>query len=96
VAVFVLLGAVVLRHIDVGFRARHRSGISADVLGLGWDGRMLLLGLAAMVSEAPLAYIALSGYLWVLFAWDFLGGWLAEADAERDDGAADVIDGGFV
>jgi hypothetical protein len=85
-AVFALLAAVVLRHIDVGYRARHGSGISADVLGLGWDGRMLLLGLAAMVGEAPLAYFAVSVYLWVLFGWDFLGGWLADTSAEsRDD-----------
>jgi len=83
-AVFTLLGAVVLRHVDVGFRARHRSGISADVLGLGWDGRMLLLGLAALAGQAPLAYVAFSGYLWVLFAWDFLGGWLLETKAETE------------
>ncbi len=83
-AVFTLLGAVVLRHVDVGFRARHRSGISADVLGLGWDGRMLLLGLAALAGQAPLAYIAFSGYLWVLFAWDFLGGWLLETEVETE------------
>jgi hypothetical protein len=89
-AVFALLGAVVLRHIDVGYRARHGSGISADVLGLGWDGRMLLLGLAAMVGEAPLAYFAVSVYLWVLFGSDFFGGWLADTEAESGDG--DVIE----
>jgi hypothetical protein len=83
VAVCTLLGAVVLRHVDVGFRARHRSGITADVLGLGWDGRMLLFGLAALAGQAPLAYVAFSGYLWVLFAWDFLGGWLLETEAEQ-------------
>ena len=82
-AVFTLLGAVALRHVDVGFRARHRSGISADVLGLGWDGRMLLLGLATLAGQAPLAYVAFSVYLWLLFAWDFLGGWLLETEAEH-------------
>lgn len=84
VVVFTLLGAVALRHVDVGFRARHRSGLSADVLGLGWDGRMLLLGLAALAGQAPLAYVAFSGYLWVLFAWDFLGGWLLETKVETE------------
>ena len=83
VALFALLAAIALRHMDVGFRARHRSGISADVLGLGWDGRMLLLGLAALIGQAPLAYVVFSGYLWVLFAWDFLGGWLLENEAEQ-------------
>lgn len=84
VAVFTLLAAVVLRHVDVGFRARHRSGISADVYGLGWDGRMLLLGITAVAGQASLFFIALSGYLWLLFGWDFLGGWLL-AGAEEDD-----------
>jgi hypothetical protein len=83
VAVFALLAAIVLRHVDVGFRARHRSGISADVLGLGWDGRMLLLGLATLAGQAPLAYVVFSGYLWLLFAWDFLGGWLLETEVEQ-------------
>jgi hypothetical protein len=81
-AVFILLSAVVLRHIDVGYRARHWLGISADRIGFGWDGRMLLCGFFAMVGEAPLAYIVLSGYLWLLFGWDFLGGWLADTDAD--------------
>jgi hypothetical protein len=77
-AIYTLLGAVVLRHVDVAYRARHGAGISADLYGLGWDGRMLLIGLGAMTGQAPLVYIAVSGYLWVLFGWDFLGGWLAD------------------
>jgi hypothetical protein len=39
---------------------------------------MLLLGLAALCEVVPFAYYALAGYLWVLFAWDFLGGWLTD------------------
>jgi hypothetical protein len=77
-AIFALLGAVAVRHLDVAYRARQGSGISADIYGLGWDGRMLLVGLGAMTGQAPLLYIAFSGYLWMLFGWDFLGGWLAE------------------
>jgi uncharacterized protein DUF5941 len=78
IAIYSLLAAVVLRHVDVAYRARHGAGISADIYGLGWDGRMLLIGLGAMTGQAPLVYIAFSGYLWVLFGWDFLGGWLAD------------------
>ena len=37
---------------------------------------MLLVGLAAAVGFAPLVYAVLSGYLWLLFCWDFLSGWL--------------------
>jgi hypothetical protein len=40
---------------------------------------MLLAGVAALFGIVPFAYAALSGYLWVLFAWDFLSGWLREA-----------------
>jgi hypothetical protein len=83
VAVAALLAAVVLRHVDVGFRARHAVGISVDVFGLGWDGRMLLLGLAALSEVVPFAYYALAGYLWLLFAWDFLGGWLTDTEVDR-------------
>jgi hypothetical protein len=74
--VFALLAAVVLRHLDLAYRARFGQGIAADRFGLGWDGRMLLVGLAAAFGIAPLVYAVLSGYLWLLFCWDFLSGWL--------------------
>jgi Family of unknown function (DUF5941) len=74
--VFALLAAVVMRHADLAFRARVGRGIPADKFGLGWEGRMLLAAVAAMTGFAPLAYGVLSGYLWLLFGWDFLSGWL--------------------
>ncbi len=77
--VFALVAAVVMRHADLAYRARAGLGIPADVFGLGWDGRMLLAGLAAAAGLAPLAYALLAGYLWLLFCWDYLGGWLQAA-----------------
>jgi len=74
--VFTLLAAVIMRHLDLAYRARVGRGIPADVFGLGWEGRMLLAGLAAWAGLVPLAYAVVSGYLWVLFIWDFLSGWL--------------------
>ena len=74
--VFTLLAAVVMRHVDLAFRARVGRGIPADVFGLGWEGRMLLAGVAAVAGIVPFAYAVLSGYLWLLFIWDFLSGWL--------------------
>jgi hypothetical protein len=74
--VFALLAAVLVRHVDLACRARAGRGIEADVLGLGWDGRMLLAGVAATAGIVPFAYAVLSGYLWLLFIWDFLTGWL--------------------
>ena len=74
--VFALLAAVLVRHVDLACRARAGRGLEADVLGLGWEGRMLLAGVAAAAGIVPFAYAVLSGYLWLLFIWDFLTGWL--------------------
>jgi len=76
VLVFAVLAGLVMRHLDLAYRARSGRGIPADRFGLGWDGRMLLAGLAAMIGIVPVVYAALSGYLVVLFCWDFLSGWL--------------------
>ena len=81
--VFTLLAAVVMRHVDLAFRARVGRGIPADVFGLGWEGRMLLAGVAAVAGLVPFAYAVLSGYLWVLFIWDFLSGWLGRCHGRR-------------
>ena len=77
--VFVLLAAVIVRHADLAYRARSGLGVPADTFGLGWDGRMLLVGLAAVIGIAPAAYAVLAGYLWLLFGWEFLSGWLRSA-----------------
>jgi Family of unknown function (DUF5941) len=74
--VFALVAGVLLRHADLAYRARVGLGIPTDRFGLGWDGRMLLAGLAAAVGLAPFAYAVLAGYLWLLFCWDYLTGWL--------------------
>ena len=92
--VFALLAAVVVRHVDLAFRARAGRGLPADVFGLGWEGRMLLAGVAAAAGLAPFAYALLSGYLWVLFIWDFLSGWLVPTDlAPTGPGPTDGDDG---
>ena len=80
--VFTLLAAVVMRHVDLAFRARVGRGIPADVFGLGWEGRMLLAGVAALAGIVPFAYAVLSGYLWMLLSWDFLSGWLRSTDGD--------------
>jgi len=74
--IFALLAAVVLRHADLACRARAGRGIPDDKFGLGWDGRMLLAGFAAVLGFVPFALAVLAAWLWVLAAWDFLGGWL--------------------
>ena len=84
--VFALMAAVLVRHVDLACRARAGRGIEADVLGLGWEGRMLLAGVAAAAGFVPFAYAVLAGYLWLLFIWEFVTGWLAPANPEPADG----------
>ena len=84
--VFALLAAVLVRHVDLACRARAGRGLEADVLGLGWEGRMLLAGVAATAGLVPFAYAALAGYLWLLFIWEFVTVWLVPANPELADG----------
>jgi hypothetical protein len=74
--IFALLAAVALRHADLAYRARSARGVPGDKYGLGWDGRMLVAGLASVFGFVPFAFAVLAGWLWLLAAWDFLGGWL--------------------
>ena len=84
--IFALLAAVLVRHVDLACRARAGRGLEADVLGLGWEGRMLLAGVAATAGLVPFAYAALAGYLWLLFIWEFFTVWLVPANPELADG----------
>jgi Family of unknown function (DUF5941) len=78
--IFALLAAVVLRHADLAYRARSARGVPADKFGLGWDGRMLAAGFASVFGFVPFAYALLAAWLWLLFAWDYLGAWLKTAN----------------
>jgi Family of unknown function (DUF5941) len=77
--IFILLAAVVMRHADIAYRAWSGRGVPADKFGLGWDGRILVAGFAAVFGLVPFAYAALAAWLWLLAAWDFLGAWLKSA-----------------
>ncbi len=74
--IFVLLAAVVVRHADLAYRARSGRGVPDDKFGLGWDGRMLVAGFAAVLGFVPFAYAVLAAWLCLLAGWDFLGAWL--------------------
>ena len=78
--IFALLAAVAVRHADIAYRARSAKGVPDDKYGLGWDGRMLVAGFAAVFGFVPFAYAALAAWLWLLAAWDFLGSWLKTAN----------------
>jgi Family of unknown function (DUF5941) len=85
---FALLAAIGLRHLDLAYRARgqvppgqfgrfaaKRRVPYADRRGLGWEGRMLVAGVAVAAGIVPLVFPVLALYLWAVVAWDFAAGW---------------------
>jgi hypothetical protein len=76
-ATFALIAAIALHHMDLLYRQRcgilPTPGVTAA--GLGWEGRMLVAGLGAMVGIEPFVFIALAIYLWALFGWDSVTSW---------------------
>ena len=75
--------------------------------GLGWEGRMLVGALGAVFGVEVFAFAVLAVYLWVLFGWESLTGWVAAVQHENGGPnggfsavpraaarAADVKDGG--
>ena len=74
---FAVVAAVGLRHLDLAYRVRGDLANGIDRRGLGWEGRMIVAGIAAAVGIAPVAYAALALYLWYRLARDWLIGWSA-------------------
>jgi hypothetical protein len=72
---FALIGLTGLRQLDVAYQARHPVTPHGARLSLGWDGRMLVAGFAAMVGLGTVGYLALIGYLGWLLVGNALAGW---------------------
>jgi hypothetical protein len=97
---FALIAGVALRHLDMAWRARNRVPLSwfmgqhwvrlprADWRGFGWEGRMILAGVALMGGVTPLLYMAMAAYLAALEAADFLAGWMNATLAGAPRGAS--------
>ena len=84
---FALLAAIGLRHLSLAYRARSalpprrkRRLPYADVRGLGWEGRMLVAGVAVAAGIVPFVFPVLALYLWAVVAWD-VAGWPAQSSA---------------
>jgi len=71
-----LLAAVVLRHQDLAYRSRAAPARrpTPDRRGLGWEGRMILVGIAAAAGILKVAFPLLAVYFWALLAWEFAVG----------------------
>jgi hypothetical protein len=74
---FAVVAAAGLRHLDLAYRVRGGLSAGIDRRGLGWEGRMIVAGIAAAFGFAPLAYGALALYLWWRVARDWVVGWSA-------------------
>ncbi len=81
-----LVGAVMMRHLDLACRARYELARSADRRGLGWEGRMFVAGLAAALGILPYVYPLLAAYLWGLLAWEWATSGLVSAGHSAVDG----------
>ena len=64
---FGLCALIALRYVELATRPGQRAGPGPDTR-LGWEGRMLILGIGAMVGVATVGYAALAAYLVVVIA----------------------------
>ena len=75
--IFAVTALVALRQLDVAYRARYPMPAGAARGGIGWEGRMLVAGLGAMLGVATFCYLALTVYLIWLLSSGSLASWLA-------------------
>ena len=83
---FGLISVVALRQLDVACRAQQQTGWPTQPAGLGWDGRILAVALAAMLGLVTFAYLALTAYLGWLLCRVSLSGWLAAREPDISEG----------
>ena len=78
-AAFALLAAVVFRHYDLVYRQRHRGVTSPawlDLLAGGWDGRLLLGCLLALLGLLPAGFFVLAAIFGIVFVAETVMGWV--------------------
>ena len=76
---FALVAAAGFRHLDLAYRARSGLASGIDRRGLGWEGRMIVVGIAAATGGSIVVYPALTLYLWWLNLRDWAVGWAGGA-----------------
>ncbi|WP_055478059.1 DUF5941 domain-containing protein [Sphaerimonospora mesophila] len=77
VLIFALLGALAFHHYDVVYRVRQRVQPPPwlAAVGLGWDGRLLVIAVAGLLDAATVVFVLLAGYLWGVFGWESVTCW---------------------
>ena len=79
---FTLCALIALRYVDLARRDR-RDAVHAAETRLGWEGRMLAVGIGAMLGITAIAYVALAAYVAVLVFGRVRTSVLAVGGAER-------------
>jgi hypothetical protein len=74
---FALVAAAGLRHLDLAYRARGGLASGLDRRGLGWEGRMIIAGIAGAAGVQLAVYPLLALGLWWLIIRDWAVGWTA-------------------
>jgi hypothetical protein len=81
---FALVVAAGFRHLELVYRVRGGLASGVDRRGLGWEGRMIVAGIAAAAGIALVVYPALTLYLWWLNVRDWALGWPSGGHAAVD------------
>ncbi len=79
---FTLCALIALRYVDLARRDRRDAAHAAETR-LGWEGRMLAVGIGAMLGITAIAYVALAAYVAVLVCGRVRTSVLAVGGAER-------------
>jgi len=74
---FAVVAGAGFRHLDLGYRVRGGLALGMDRRGFGWEGRMIIAGIAAVFAVQVVIYPALALYLWWLNLRDWTVGWSA-------------------
>jgi hypothetical protein len=83
--VFGFLAAIAFHHYDSAYRNLQRAGPVPAWLahaGLGWDGRMLVVGVISTLGLLPQAYAVLAVAAWVIFIADSAVRWISATKAD--------------
>jgi Family of unknown function (DUF5941) len=74
---FALVAAAGFRHLDLAYRVRGGMALGTDRRGFGWEGRMIIAGIAGVFGVQVVIYPFLTLYLWWLNLRDWAVGWSA-------------------
>jgi len=77
-AAYALIATLAFRHYDLVYRLRHRGVVPprwVDLVGLGWEGRLLLVYVLLLAGALPVALYVLAAILAVVFVAESVAGW---------------------